>query len=305
MRGDSMASLFMETLNKYNPYHDRLGRFATANEATSFSIPKDPKLRDKLIERERQRTEAMAAAEAAAKMPKIDKKTAAKYAAILNKSNKKEINKAYAEDEDFATLADTISLYTQGDYKTVRQIQEDLVDGKEVKDFQVKDATHPMSTYKAVVTGQDLENSPRSAVKGAALLKATIENAPPEAPSIYRGSYRFNKAEKPAIGSTITIKGAYSYTDSFDIAKRFSEGRASAQPSHLRDVIRQPILYEIKAGSRAINVQALSPYKQREWLTKGTFQVVDVKEIPRQVYRNGMYYEAEPTLHIVLEQKEV
>jgi hypothetical protein len=51
-----MASLFMETLIKYNPYHDRLGRFATANAATSFSIPKDQKLRDKLIDRERQKT---------------------------------------------------------------------------------------------------------------------------------------------------------------------------------------------------------------------------------------------------------
>lgn len=54
-----MASLFMEALIKYNPYHDRLGRFATANAATSFSIPKDPKLRDKAIERERQRTQRL------------------------------------------------------------------------------------------------------------------------------------------------------------------------------------------------------------------------------------------------------
>lgn len=44
-----------DTIKKYNPYHDRLGRFTTAGNASFFSIPKDKKLRSKLIERERQR----------------------------------------------------------------------------------------------------------------------------------------------------------------------------------------------------------------------------------------------------------
>ncbi len=51
-------SLFYDILRKYNPYHDRLGRFSTANGAASFSIPKDPKLRDRIIGREREKARA-------------------------------------------------------------------------------------------------------------------------------------------------------------------------------------------------------------------------------------------------------
>lgn len=39
--------LFIETLAKYNPYHDRLGRFTTEANAAPFSLPKDEKLRAK------------------------------------------------------------------------------------------------------------------------------------------------------------------------------------------------------------------------------------------------------------------
>lgn len=60
------AQTFGELIEKFNPYHDRLGRFTTADGATSFTLRTQSKLwqnaNNKAIEREKQRQAEAAAA---------------------------------------------------------------------------------------------------------------------------------------------------------------------------------------------------------------------------------------------------
>ncbi|MBQ5659063.1 MAG: hypothetical protein IIV02_06020 [Peptococcaceae bacterium] len=52
-----MAKSFLEAVKKFNPYHDRKGRFTTANGAEMFTYaPGKSKAHDKAIEREKERT---------------------------------------------------------------------------------------------------------------------------------------------------------------------------------------------------------------------------------------------------------
>lgn len=65
---------FLEMLNKFNPYHDRLGRFANADGAASFTIrTKDPSKQhwaDRAVAREKERTKNMGGAETTQSGPK-------------------------------------------------------------------------------------------------------------------------------------------------------------------------------------------------------------------------------------------
>jgi hypothetical protein len=131
-------------VEKYNPYHDSLGRFAAANGAAFFSIPKDPKLRDKLIEREGQRVKAAEEKEAAdraaaeaAKKPKfkiLEGKAAIEYSKAQSDSWAVEIS-----DAQRAAIRDyTENSYPINDYLRKSKVPEEGKKGIEIIETKVK-----------------------------------------------------------------------------------------------------------------------------------------------------------------------
>lgn len=89
---ETVAKTFSEVL-KFNPYHDRLGRFASANGAASMTIRTSSKLwqnaADKAIAREKERTAAMAASEQPKKKKTIKhpKEKVKSYSDVKNKND--------------------------------------------------------------------------------------------------------------------------------------------------------------------------------------------------------------------------
>lgn len=66
-------------VNKFNPYHDSKGRFASANSAASFTYsPGKSKAHDNAIAREQERTKAQMEQEAKNKKTTTDSKTTTK-----------------------------------------------------------------------------------------------------------------------------------------------------------------------------------------------------------------------------------
>lgn len=107
-------------VEKFNPYHDRLGRFATSNSHTSFTIrTKDPKKQhwaDRAIEREKAR-----AAAAETEREKAREAERAKVTFTPAKSKKAAI--AYAQNELGFTKA---SYGTKLDLETINHINEQI-----------------------------------------------------------------------------------------------------------------------------------------------------------------------------------
>lgn len=64
------AQSFHEIIAKYNPYHDNMGRFSTADAHTSFSLGGTAAQRDKAIAREKERSGSSGAAAGKAEEPK-------------------------------------------------------------------------------------------------------------------------------------------------------------------------------------------------------------------------------------------
>lgn len=100
------AQSFMDIIEKFNPYHDRLGRFTTAGTATSFTYkPGQGKMYDNAIAREKERTAALGTG------TKEDGFTAAKSKEEAVKYAKEKLN---IPDADYGSLdIDTINHVNQ------------------------------------------------------------------------------------------------------------------------------------------------------------------------------------------------
>lgn len=205
-----MGGLSFFEIMKYNPYHDERGRFATANASTSFSIPKDPKLRAKLIERERQRTEALYGPykETKPKKPKApvvtrghlnpkeffkDAKTLEDQInlikADLEKSSGKKLT--YKETKE---MYDAIYQYTGIEYSTIRQA---FVDKKPPESYQ-----------QAMAIEKYLQLSPKWG-----------------GGELYRGiKLDYEQISQFKVGQTITMKGPSSWTSRRSLAENFTGG---------------------------------------------------------------------------------
>jgi hypothetical protein len=100
-------------------------------------------------------------------------------------------------------------------------------------------------------------------------------------------------------GDSFPIPGATSFTSDAFVAKEFSRGEARGQGGRSGGSDQRyvpAVVLEVR-GARGLNAAALSPWKQKEVITRGDFKVVFVKKTEFGNYVKSNDY------HIVLEPK--
>lgn len=259
---------FFEIIMKYNPYHDERGRFATANASVSFSIPKDPKLRAKLIERERQRTEALYGPykETKPKKPKtapvatrghvapgeffygaysLDEKVNVLRADLEKSSGKKVSEKAARE------MYITINNYTGTSYSTIRRA---FVDKKPPESYQ-----------QAMALEKYIRLSPKWG-----------------GGELYRGiKLDYEQMSQFKVGQTLTMKGPSSWSSRRSLAEDFTGGlnvlgvvfvlpktTRGASVKHLSEFPSEDevlVSGKAKFKIKKITETVITPYKKQGW----------------------------------------
>jgi len=196
----------------------------------------------------------------------------------------------------------------------------------------------PMANHKSYFKGQgedwgkgvqgNWKDEPTLLEAGKILNKAVDEGPVLEIP-MYRGlhispydtsgpidssrgpktSKDYEYLSKLKAGDSFNVSGVQSFTTERQIAKDFSLGEARGQnnyasarreSSNYGSSRRQQaaVLIEIEKGARGLPIASLSPWKQREVLTRGKFEVVSNTKTPY-----GGQYSAKHDLHIVVRQR--
>lgn len=211
------------------------------------------------------------------------------YSDALSSKTKAQIAKQAAKDPEFKKLTDAISLYTQGGYAQQRQIAEKLVDGsfREEDDFTVGKFVqdNKFMVVKDLYKGQGLEESTSSTADGMAQLIGTINESKPYEGKLYRAAQDRNIIKVggdytpfviPEVGQTIQLSAPTSFTTDKAVADKL-----------MMQKMGDKIFYTIDEGASAVDVSKLSPYKQKEMLTCGTYEVVAVKKTEKKNFIVG------------------
>lgn len=231
----------------------------------------------------------------------------------------------YDSDPEFKTAVDAATLLTQGSTVFIHAASVAAAGGTpkgEMGKFMkepLSRAANPMAIYKNYFKGQNVEKADYVTLREAGkILNKAVDSADPIAASIFRGmhvsevEYKGSKTfpnpaltriEKLVVGDRMDMRGVTSFTGDLTIATQFSNGTARGQAGRSRGGSRsswiRAVTIEVRPGARALPVSALSPWRQKEFLTRGKFRVVRIDRIPRYVdYRDSMDY------HIVLEQQK-
>jgi len=211
----------------------------------------------------------------------------------------------YNSDREFRILVDTVTLFTQGVYDKLRAASRYADEGEEgVKaegfidtewlDDKLGSAAFPLLKIKNFFEGQDAKNSDVCSIKEAGrVLNEAVDNSP-KREILYRGVSGFlgRKTIDSVIalkeGDVFSIVGVSSFTDNRDVGEMFMRGKVPGikKPSKPPPI---QILF-IAKGAPGLSVSALSPYKQSEFLSRGTFKVVGKREKVVRVSR-GSYRE--------------
>lgn len=235
----------------------------------------------------------------------VSKSDASKEAKAWRKANEER----YRNDPEFKAVVDSVTLFTQGDYQFVRAMSEYAAtenaaalapggEGWQRRMGEPLSGYNVLADYKSYFEAQgDLSDGTGRMTgreAGAALNKA-IDTAPETTSAIYRG-LTSQEAYKAAVdlkpGDTFEIGGATSFTASVDIAGKFAAGTASGQGDRGSPSLTQTVI-QIEPGTRALNVSALSPWRQQEMLTRGKFEAAEVRTEKYDVYKGGFVYTGE------------
>lgn len=194
----------------------------------------------------------------------------------------------YRSDPEFRAVADAVTFYTQGQYEAIRE-HSAIADGGVLqptyKDtWFERNGDEPLSPGIALIkpyfSGQDDVVGGRGSTtyrEAGRAINAAIESSDPSTTSLYRGLYGRQAHELAAqlkAGDEFQVRGATSFSRSYEVAEKFSAGMAGGASGNSMGGYRT--LVEISPGVRALNVSALSPWKQEESLTKGKFVVESV-----------------------------
>ena len=207
---------------------------------------------------------------------------------------RRKAQKLYDSDEKFRAVVDAIGYFTQGSYKVVRAFSEAVITGK--LDPMWDDSAVPgwfdkpmsasaMGKYKSFFAGQNLDlygknpaHSRATWREAAQALNDAIDNARPLPEPIWRGVYGRDALDvlaKLKKGDTFPLYGATSFTSDKFIAAQFAEHRARGQRGGgLSNYVPKAII-EIEQGAKGLKVSAMSPWKQKEVLSSGQFEVVE------------------------------
>ena len=229
---------------------------------------------------------------------------------------RKKMQKRYDEDPEFRATVDALAYFTQGEYSTLREASMFSINGQTGEEHKArglekfldeKMSGHPMASYKNYFKGQDLnKGSSATLAEGARGINNAIAKSGPQ-PEFHRGVYGREvvdglKSLKP--GATLDVVGASSFTSDRDIAEKFSlaVARGQGKGKGLGRGVPSAVV-TVEAGAKGVPVSSLSPWKQKEIVSSGRFEVVSVDTIKRQVRRQGYWTEAEIT-HVRVRQTE-
>lgn len=227
----------------------------------------------------------------------VDDETAHKYADTLNNASKSKIAKLAEQDPQFRAVVDNISAYTQGEYTMQRIAVENILKNgyDPSKDIIIGDRlTDSSFLHKDMYNGQNLSVSSASVGEGMLNLTRAVNNSNPYDGELYRvtqdrsilkspESGQHGVYVPPKVGDTIRIDAPTSFSSDKSVVNKLAEVK-------MGDIIH----YTVESGAHAVDVSKLSPYKQAELLTCGSFEVVKVDAIhAKTVQRKEEYYTKE------------
>jgi hypothetical protein len=194
----------------------------------------------------------------------------------------------YDSDPGFKATADAITQFTQGDYTVIRGLAEHELTGEWNKDLRgtrwetaldEKMSGMPGYDYKNFYKGQDVKAGGEATWRdGVHALVNAIDSASPLDKPMYRGLNGYeNQAQVLALkpGDDFTVVAPTSFTADRNLAVKWSQGKVSGQGGG--SFSGPTIIIEVQSGAKGLKVAALSPFKQSEILSSGTFKVVRVE----------------------------
>lgn len=189
--------------------------------------------------------------------------------------------KDYDSDLEFKKAADAITVLTQGGYGELRDaamlIENPLYTPQvttlaRVQTGTIKDITSPLFNYKNYFKGQNVVDSNVSVQDAAKTLNTLIDSSPRLSQPIYRGITldweAAEKIEKLVEGDAFDVKGISSFTSDRTIAEKFAHGKGPGQYKNTGP----SVVLEVR-DARGISVGPLSPWKQKEVISKGDYVV--------------------------------
>lgn len=198
----------------------------------------------------------------------------------------------YTNDPEFRAAVDALTLFTQGEFNTIRAIDvyqqtgewPERYKGSYLSEDGALDRVmsgNPLGEYKSYFEGQDVDNGSQHTWKeGVQALRKQLATAPKQK-EFYRGVYgveAFDAVKDLQPGHVMDIVGPTSFTSDRGVAEKFSENMASGQGKRRGLNASVPtVVFEVEAGARGIPVAAISPWKQKEVVSNGKFEVVSVK----------------------------
>jgi len=210
-----------------------------------------------------------------------DKEKCEEWAKDIGTMDRKSIVKKAKKDPEFKNVVDSIVLYTEGGYAEQRAAAEEVVkEGiKDVDAMTIGEyANGNLYEIRDLWKGQGLKSSEANMAEGMVNVIGIINNSKPYDRELYRVTSDrriFKRGDQkpyvpPKVGDRIKMDAPTSFTASLDVEEDLSASKFGDK-----------IHYVLEPGANALDISALSRYKQQEYLSCGEFEVVSVssKEI--------------------------
>jgi len=227
----------------------------------------------------------------------------------------KKMQARYANDPEFRAAVDATTLFTQGEYATLRAIGTHEINGtweQEYAESSVPEwidkpmAGSPLSNYKNYFEGQNVgDGSQATWGQGARALNDAIRTSEPLPQPFYRGLYGrevANNLKDLQPGAILDVVGPSSFTADETLAVKWSQNRVSGQRGGGLAPHVPSVVIEVQAGARGIKAAALSPWKQAEIISSGKFAVVSVTPREVEVPERGGYTRIQQEYRVVVQQ---
>ena len=213
-----------------------------------------------------------------------DEGTYKDWAKDIGSLERKDLVKKAKKDPEFKAVVDSIVLYTEGGYPEQRKIAEEVVrNGTENASALTigEYANGNFYTFRDLWKDEKLKTCDTPIAEGMAHLIGAVNNSEPSTTPLFRVAQDRNIAKvgsdfepyvPPKVGDKIRIDAPTSFTASKEVEEELSKQK-------MGDIIH----YELEPGANALNIEALSRYKQAESLCCGEFEVVSVDVKARAV----------------------
>jgi len=208
---------------------------------------------------------------------------------ITNKSKLKEL---YENNPKTKDLIDAISSYTQGYYSEVRNMsaadsKEEYVKNALEERLQLINDDKTLTEQLGYTTNECLGGGVVYNIKneqmrnmnftesrrGSKMLGEMVDNAPISNEPIYRGIILEEEVSFKD-GEEFTLQNISSFTTDNKKAIGFAFNRQGHEGGRI-GYAAKPLVIEVEAGVKALDVSKLSPWRQKERITRGKFKVIN------------------------------